>query len=138
MGGGESIRWSQRQCAVGDCIVTRMIGQGKQTRRWNGTDDTIGIGKGWLIIKGEVTACHCNAADTGRLNGNRDGLLCTLEGDLRKGTIQRCHVMAQKLMRFLMMSARFLNSKDDELDIRIGCDELSVVGGMLLSSTVDG
>jgi len=43
--------------------------------------------------------------------------------------------MAQKLMRLLMKSARCLNSKYDELDIRISCDELSVVGCMLLSGT---
>jgi len=40
--------------------------------------------------------------------------------------------MAQKLMRLLM------NSKYDELDIRISCDELSVVGCMLLSGAMDG
>ena len=57
-----------------------MIGQGKQTRRWNGRDDTIGIRKGRLLIKGEVTACQCNAAGTGCLNRNGDGLQCKLEG----------------------------------------------------------
>ncbi len=44
----------------------------------------------------------------------------------------------QKLMRLLMKSARCLNSKYDELDIRISFDELSVVGCMLLSGAMDG
>jgi hypothetical protein len=37
-----------------------------------------------------------------------------------------------------MQSAGCLDSEYDELDIRISCNELSVVGCMLLSSTMDG
>ena len=78
---------------VGDCIVTRMVGQGTQARRGNGRDDTVGVGKGRFLIKGKMTACKCNTAGAARLNGHRDRLQRTLKGEFRLCAIQEGHMI---------------------------------------------
>jgi len=73
---------SREKDAVGDSIVARMVGQGTQARRGNSRDDAVGVGKGRFLVEGEMTACQCNTTGAARLNGHRDRLQRTLEGEL--------------------------------------------------------